>query len=153
MEEHYSICEKNDIISDNDIVIDELADIVIDKLVSTNSSTESLTVTESNETTRESLNFKCPYCRTITNKLLPFIQYTSVHFSKNIHAYAPHCINAIQCSHIIKHRKKNSNDTQCSKNALYYEAENVLFCIQWGIHGVVTNPILHAIIRFQSVFR
>ena len=62
MEEHYSYCEKNDIISDNDIVIDELADIVIDKLASTNSSTDSLTVTESNETTRESLNFKCPYC-------------------------------------------------------------------------------------------
>ena len=88
----------------------------------------------------DSHQIKCPYCRTITNKLLPFIQYTSVHFSKNIHAYAPHCINAIQCSHIIKHRKKNSNDTQCSKNALYYEAENLLLCpTHYSMHSSKLN--------------
>lgn len=76
----------------------------------------------------ESHQIKCPYCRTITNKLLPFIQYPSVYFSKNIHAYAPDCINTIQCSHMIKHRKKNSHDTRCNKNAVYYEAEDLLLC-------------------------
>jgi len=29
---------------------------------------------------------KCPYCRTITNKLLPFIPYPSVKLAKNIHS-------------------------------------------------------------------
>ena len=57
MEEHYSYCEKNDIISDNDIIIDELASTNI------NSSTESLTI----ETTRDSLCFRCPHCQSISD--------------------------------------------------------------------------------------
>ena len=76
----------------------------------------------------DSHQIKCPYCRTITNKLLPFIQYPSVSFSKSIHAYAPDCISATQCSHMINHRKKNSQNTQCNKNAVYYEAEDLLLC-------------------------
>lgn len=71
---------------------------------------------------------KCPYCRTITNNLLPYIQYPSIYFSKLIHALEPHCIRAIKCEHFIKHRDKNIEDTRCNKNALFYENENVLFC-------------------------
>ena len=29
---------------------------------------------------------------------------------------------------MIKHRKKNSHDTRCNKNAVYYEAEDLLLC-------------------------
>jgi hypothetical protein len=93
----------------------------------------------------DSHQIKCPYCRTITNKLLPFIQYPSVHFSKNIHAYAPDCISAIQCSHIIKHRKKNSHDTRCNKNAVYYEAGNLLLCpTHYSMHSSKSNASVSA---------
>ena len=75
-----------------------------------------------------SYQIKCPYCRTITNKLLPFIQYPSVKLAKNIHSTEPDCITAVKCSHITKTRMPNKCDTQCDKNALYYAAENLLFC-------------------------
>ena len=75
-----------------------------------------------------SYQIKCPYCRTITNKLLPFIPYPSVRLSKNIHSTDPDCITAVKCSHVTKTRIPNKCDSQCDKNALYYEAENLLFC-------------------------
>ena len=72
---------------------------------------------------------KCPYCRTITNKLLPFIPYPSVKLAKNIHSSDHNCIPATKCSHIIKKRDGDTYcETKCHKNALYYEAENLLFC-------------------------
>jgi hypothetical protein len=71
---------------------------------------------------------KCPYCRNITDKLLPFIPYPHVKHAKNIHAAEPDCIPAIKCSHIRKSHTSNKCDIQCDKNALYYEAENLLFC-------------------------
>lgn len=74
---------------------------------------------------------KCPYCRTITNKLLPFIPYPCVKLAKNIHSSGNNCILAAKCSHVIK--KHNDDDdtsceAKCNKNALYYETENVLLC-------------------------
>ena len=71
---------------------------------------------------------KCPYCRTITNKLLPFIPYPSVRLSKNVHSTEPDCIIAVKCSHVTKTRMPNKCNSQCDKNALYYEAENLLLC-------------------------
>lgn len=71
---------------------------------------------------------KCPYCRSITNKLLPYIQYPNIYFSKVVNALEPDCIPSVKCSHIIKHRAKNIQDTRCNKNALFYETDNVLFC-------------------------
>ena len=74
---------------------------------------------------------KCPYCRTITNKLLPFIPYPCVKLAKNIHSSDNNCIPATKCSHIIK-KHDGDDDThcnaKCNKNALYYETENVLLC-------------------------
>lgn len=81
---------------------------------------------------------KCPYCRTITNKLLPFIPYPSVKLAKNIHSTGSDCLSAKKCSYIIKTRNTNNttntattsnvNDSNCHKNALYYEAESLLLC-------------------------
>ena len=78
----------------------------------------------------QSYQIKCPYCRTITNKLLPFIQYPTVKLAKNIHSTGSDCLPTTKCSHIIKKRDagKVNGDTKCDKNALYYEAENLLFC-------------------------
>jgi hypothetical protein len=78
----------------------------------------------------QSYQIKCPYCRTITNKLLPFIQYPTVKLAKNIHSTGSDCLPTTKCSHIIKKRDTNkvNSDTKCDKNALYYESENLLFC-------------------------
>ena len=74
---------------------------------------------------------KCPYCRTITNKLLPFIPYPSIKRAKNIHSTGSDCLSAKKCPYIIKTRNTNNTtttDLNCDKNALYYEAENLLLC-------------------------
>ena len=78
----------------------------------------------------QSYQIKCPYCRTITNKLLPFIQYPTVKLAKNIHSTGSDCLPTAKCSHIIKKRDANivNGDTKCDKNALYYETENLLLC-------------------------
>jgi len=74
---------------------------------------------------------KCPYCRTITNKLLPFIPYPCVKLAKNIHSSGSNCIPVAKCSHVIKKHNGDGDgggDAKCNKNALYYETENVLLC-------------------------
>jgi hypothetical protein len=74
---------------------------------------------------------KCPYCRSITNKLLPFVPYPSIKNATYIHAPDTQCIPATKCSHTIKKRNGEPNsDAKCNKNALYYQAENLLFCPQ-----------------------
>lgn len=73
---------------------------------------------------------KCPYCRAITNKLLPYIAYPSVKVIKNVNSYVTASYNnnpeyflyAPKCSH----NTKNS----CQKYGVYYETENILLCPQ-----------------------
>lgn len=90
----------------------------------------------------QSYQIKCPYCRTITNKLLPFIQYPTVKLAKNIHSTGSDCLPTAKCSHIIKKRDINkiNSDTKCDKNALYYEAENLLFCPTHYKKYIAKNP-------------
>lgn len=90
----------------------------------------------------QSYQIKCPYCRTITNKLLPFIQYPTVKLAKNIHSTGSDCLPTAKCSHIIKKRHANNGngDTKCDKNALYYEAENLLFCPTHYKKYIAKNP-------------
>jgi len=81
------------------------------------------------EITKLSSNqIKCPYCRTITNNLLPYIPYPSVKIIKNVNSPEYDCMDATKCSHITKHCDANKITTTCKKNALYYEEENVLLC-------------------------
>ena len=75
-----------------------------------------------------SYQIKCPYCRTITNNLLPYIPYPSVKLIKNVNSPEYDCMDATKCSHITKRYGANNSNTTCNKNALYYEEENVLFC-------------------------
>ena len=87
---------------------------------------------------------KCPYCRTITNKLLPFIPYPSVKLAKNIHSAGSDCLSTKKCSYIIKTRATNSTticDSNCHKNALYYEAENLLLCPGHYKKHIAKSPI------------
>jgi hypothetical protein len=73
---------------------------------------------------------KCPYCRAITNKLLPYIAYPLVKVTKNVNSYATtsynnnpeYFLDAPKCSHNTKN--------PCQKYGVYYETENVLLCPQ-----------------------
>lgn len=98
----------------------------------------------------DSHQIKCPYCRTITNKLLPYIPYTSVKLIKNVNCPEEYCMTATKCSHTFRRRNKSDSNSEenidsnnesshdsittvikeyrCDKNALYYETEKVLFC-------------------------
>ena len=92
---------------------------------------------------------KCPYCRQLTNKLLPYIPYPSVKQIKYVNSPYDMCMPTIKCQHVFRPTHKcegdgdgegegdgndegddGSNDAKCDKHALYYEAENVLFCAQ-----------------------
>ena len=75
-----------------------------------------------------SYQIKCPYCRTITNNLLPYIPYPSVKLIKNVNSPEYDCMDATKCSYTIKRYGANKTNTSCNKNALYYQEENVLFC-------------------------
>ena len=77
---------------------------------------------------------KCPYCRIITNKLLPHIPYPSVKVIKNVNSYVTANYNnnpeyflyAPKCSHATTNNAK----IECHKYGVYYETENVLLCPQ-----------------------
>jgi hypothetical protein len=90
------------------------------------------------EVTKLSSNqIKCPYCRIITNKLLPHIPYPSVKIIKNVNSYVTNSYNskpdyflyAPKCSHPITNNAKTAK-TECQKYGVYYETENVLLCPQ-----------------------
>lgn len=85
------------------------------------------------EITKLSSNqLKCPYCRVITNKLLPHIPYPSVKVIKNVNSYITanynsnpeYFLHAPKCSHATI----NNTKTECQKYGVYYENENVLLC-------------------------
>ena len=91
--------------------------------------------TNTYEVTKLSSNqIKCPYCRIITNKLLPHIPYPSVKIIKNVNSYVTTSYNsksdyflyAPKCSHATTNNAK----TECQKYGVYYETENVLLCPQ-----------------------
>lgn len=77
---------------------------------------------------------KCPYCRAITNKLLPYIAYPSVKVIKNVNSYVTTSYNnnpdyflyAPKCSHATINNTKNP----CQKYGVYYETGNVILCPQ-----------------------
>jgi hypothetical protein len=87
------------------------------------------------EITKLSSNqIKCPYCRVITNKLLPYIPYPSVRVVKNVNSYIITSYNsnpeyflyAPKCCH----ERGNNTENKCQKYAVYYEKENLLLCPQ-----------------------
>jgi hypothetical protein len=84
------------------------------------------------ETTKLSANqIKCPYCRVLTNKLLPYIAYPSVKLIKNVNSYITYSYN--NNPDYFLHAPKCSYDNTknpCQKYGVYYENENVLLCPQ-----------------------
>lgn len=84
------------------------------------------------EITKLSANqIKCPYCRVITNKLLPYIAYPSVKLTKNVNSYITYSYN--NNPNYFLHAPKCSYDNTknpCQKYGVYYETENILLCPQ-----------------------
>jgi hypothetical protein len=76
---------------------------------------------------------KCPYCRAITYKLLPYIPYPSVKVVKNVNSYTTTSYNsnpdyflyAPKCCH-----GGPETENPCQKYGVYYEKENMLLCPQ-----------------------
>ena len=76
---------------------------------------------------------KCPYCRAITYKLLPYIPYPSVKVVKNVNSYITSSYNsnpgyflyAPKCCH-----GGPETENPCQKYGVYYEKENLLLCPQ-----------------------
>jgi hypothetical protein len=75
---------------------------------------------------------KCPYCRSITNKLIPYIPYPSVRVIKNVNSYITtnYNKNPEYFLHVAKCSHGNNTDNHCQKYGIYYETENVLLCPQ-----------------------
>jgi hypothetical protein len=77
------------------------------------------------EVTHLSINqIKCPYCRQITNKLLPFIKHKDVEYKKGINYPLKYCMKLHSCQWIIK-SGKNRNNT-CNKCA--FVTEHGIYC-------------------------
>ena len=77
------------------------------------------------ETTYLSLNqIKCPYCRNISNKLLPFISHKDVILKRGVNYPQKYCMTLHTCDWKIK-SGKNKNE-QCNKSA--YKSDFGIYC-------------------------
>ena len=77
------------------------------------------------ETTYLSINqIKCPYCRTITDKLLPYIEHENVLYKRGVNFPMKYCLKIHTCQWVIK-SGKNRNSI-CGKSAL--KTENCTYC-------------------------
>ena len=79
------------------------------------------------ETTRLYSNeIKCPYCRTVTHKLLPYIPDPQVSIKRGINFPSKNCLKLYECSWVIKSgQKKNCN---CSESG--YTNNNLTYCLK-----------------------
>jgi len=79
------------------------------------------------EVTKLSENqIKCPYCRSITNKILPFIQYKGVKRCKGVNYPPDLCMSTCKCTYT--NDKNKLKPITCNMNALFYPEENLLLC-------------------------
>jgi hypothetical protein len=85
------------------------------------------TMPNSLETSRLSPHqIRCPYCRTIVNKLLPYIPLNNVEKIINVNYPLNKCMKHLDCG------KKLKNGNLCSKNA--YKKNGQIYCDQhWKI--------------------
>jgi hypothetical protein len=72
------------------------------------------------ETTYLLINqIKCPYCRIITNKLLPYINHKDVIYKKGVNYPSKYCMKLYNCQWIMKSGKNHGKF--CNKPAHYTE--------------------------------
>ncbi len=59
---------------------------------------------------------KCPYCRAITNKLLPYYKYYNFKYIKGVNGPFNLTMNLNKCQHIITHKGTNTRE-KCNNSA------------------------------------
>ena len=85
------------------------------------------------EITRLSINqIKCPYCREITNKILPFIIDDNVELKNGINYPSKYSMQINNCNWIYKNGKNKNNKCGCSS----FIFNNNNFCLK---HHKITN--------------
>ena len=61
---------------------------------------------------------KCPYCRNISNKLLPFYKYYNVNYIRGVNGPINFTMNLNKCEYIVKNKqtktKECCNDSACN---------------------------------------
>ena len=94
------------------------------------------TVYNSLETTILKLNeIKCPYCRTINNKLLPYIDISGVRLIKGVNYPKYYTIKLYNCEWIIKSGKNKNTACNCSA----YKNNKDIFCSK---HHILHNKTI-----------
>ena len=76
---------------------------------------------------------KCPYCRTITNKLLPYIEYSGISLRRGVNYPLKYCMKLYSCTWVIKSGKKKGdicdNEAHKGEFGIYCNKHNKL-CYQ-----------------------
>lgn len=68
---------------------------------------------------------KCPYCRNITNKLLPFYKYYNVNYIRGVNGPTNFTMHLNKCEYIVKN--KQTKMQECC-NASACNTKNGIFC-------------------------
>lgn len=68
---------------------------------------------------------KCPYCRNITNKLLPFYKYYNVNYIRGVNGPTNFTMNLNKCEYIVKNKQTKMKD---SCNASACNTKHGMFC-------------------------
>tara|TARA_B110000261_G_C12918904_1_gene291647 strand:- start:22 stop:648 length:627 start_codon:yes stop_codon:yes gene_type:complete len=68
---------------------------------------------------------KCPYCRNITNKLLPFYKYYNVNYIRGVNGPINFTMHQNKCEYIVKNKQTKMKDT-CNASACI--TKNGMFC-------------------------
>ena len=68
---------------------------------------------------------KCPYCRNITNKLLPFYKYYNVNYIRGVNGPTNFTMNLNKCEYIVKNKQTKMKDS-CNASACI--TKNGMFC-------------------------
>ena len=79
---------------------------------------------------------KCPYCRNITNKLIPYYKYYDVKSLSGINYPEKYCMKINECSYV-------KNNIKCTNSAC--KTENGFFCNKHLKHNLINEEILNNI--------
>lgn len=77
----------------------------------------------------------CPYCRSESNKLIPFIPFPTVKKIFGINFPADKCLPGPKCSVILKNGERKG--LTCDNNGV--EGENGTFCVKHNHHNIKKN--------------
>lgn len=99
----------------------------------------------------KSSEIKCPFCRCITHKLLPFIPLTNVKRVYGVNHPKTYCMKSYECNYIyVRGKKKNM---MCKKDA--YQSVAGTFCT--GHHNMMekrkTLPSTSNVARCEAILR